>query len=260
MTTPPTLAEAMEPFLATPPLWPTANTDSGCTITMGQVRALVVAYGALTSPSAFAESDVAVIGASVPTREDVARLIDPKAFTEAERMLGLTFNNRPAPAPGRALDLLSPVMAKADAILALFPAQSGVARPAIPTWRDRCEMHPDHASGIVSNQMIEARMQEEIDELRAALSTLGPSLQNMQTTQEGRRPIESAPRNGSEFIALTSNRAGCEGALIIHWADGGGEDQPPFKGWFFWTGYDFREITTGDLLGWPPLPPKGSHG
>ena len=41
----------------------------------------------------------------------------------------------------------------------------------IKTWRQRCEEHPDHQTGMVSNQMIMARMQEEIDELRAALAT-----------------------------------------------------------------------------------------
>ena len=38
----------------------------------------------------------------------------------------------------------------------------------IKTWRQRCEEHPDH-DGIVSEAMIQARMQEEIDELRDAL-------------------------------------------------------------------------------------------
>ena len=38
----------------------------------------------------------------------------------------------------------------------------------IKTWRQRCEEHPDH-NGIVTERMIQARMQEEIDELRAAI-------------------------------------------------------------------------------------------
>lgn len=38
----------------------------------------------------------------------------------------------------------------------------------IRTWQQRCEEHPDH-NGIVSEGMIQARMQEEIDELRDAL-------------------------------------------------------------------------------------------
>lgn len=38
----------------------------------------------------------------------------------------------------------------------------------IKTWQQRCEEHPDH-NGIVSDEMIWGRMQEEIDELRAAI-------------------------------------------------------------------------------------------
>ena len=40
----------------------------------------------------------------------------------------------------------------------------------IKTWRQRCEEHPDH-NGIVSDGMIQARMQEEIDELRDAIKS-----------------------------------------------------------------------------------------
>lgn len=38
-------------------------------------------------------------------------------------------------------------------------------RHHIPTWVERCDIH----SGLVSESMIQARMQEEIDDLRAAL-------------------------------------------------------------------------------------------
>ena len=40
----------------------------------------------------------------------------------------------------------------------------------IKTWQQRCEEHPDHQQGIVTQQMIQDRMQEEIDELRQALA------------------------------------------------------------------------------------------
>ena len=39
----------------------------------------------------------------------------------------------------------------------------------IKTWQQRCEEHPDH-EGIVTEQMIRDRMQEEIDALRQALA------------------------------------------------------------------------------------------
>lgn len=37
----------------------------------------------------------------------------------------------------------------------------------IPTWRERAMTHPDHQTGMVSEGMLKARMQEEIDDLRA---------------------------------------------------------------------------------------------
>ena len=37
----------------------------------------------------------------------------------------------------------------------------------IKTFSERCEEHPDHQDGIVSNLMLVQRMHEEIEELRA---------------------------------------------------------------------------------------------
>jgi len=39
---------------------------------------------------------------------------------------------------------------------------------SIPNWQARCESHPAH-SGIVTHEMIKARMQEEIDDLRSGM-------------------------------------------------------------------------------------------
>jgi hypothetical protein len=68
------------------------------------------------------------------------------------------------------------------------------------------------------------------------------------------QPIETAPK-GRDVVVLTKNRAGCHGYLIAHWAsDLSGEEQPPFEGWFWWTGFDFRQVPTSDLLKWADLP------
>lgn len=40
----------------------------------------------------------------------------------------------------------------------------------IKTWAERCDEHPDHVGGMVTESMIQARMQEEIDELRSTLA------------------------------------------------------------------------------------------
>jgi hypothetical protein len=36
----------------------------------------------------------------------------------------------------------------------------------IKYFSQRCEEHPDHQSGMISNSMIQQRLHEEIDELR----------------------------------------------------------------------------------------------
>lgn len=42
----------------------------------------------------------------------------------------------------------------------------------IKTWVERCNDHPDHQTGMVSNDMIHARMCEEIEDLRAEVERL----------------------------------------------------------------------------------------
>ncbi len=51
----------------------------------------------------------------------------------------------------------------------------------IKTWVERCDEHPDHQSGMVSNGMIQARMQEEIDDLRAEIDGLEAELALMKS-------------------------------------------------------------------------------
>jgi len=76
------------------------------------------------------------------------------------------------------------------------------------------------------------------------------------TPDRALRPMSEAPTTGpvKEILVATSNRAGCKGWLIAHYADGGGEEQPPFRGWFYWTGYGFDQVPTESLIGWIPLP------
>ena len=48
----------------------------------------------------------------------------------------------------------------------------------IKTWGERCEKHPDH-NGIVTERMIQDRMQEEIDDLRREIKRLRSALSRM---------------------------------------------------------------------------------
>lgn len=54
----------------------------------------------------------------------------------------------------------------------------------IKTWVERCDEHPDHQSGMVSNGMIQARMQEEIDDLREEIERLTSELKKARTEVE----------------------------------------------------------------------------
>lgn len=42
----------------------------------------------------------------------------------------------------------------------------------VKTWTERCDDHPDHQTGMISHSMIQARMQEEIEDLRAEVERL----------------------------------------------------------------------------------------
>ena len=61
----------------------------------------------------------------------------------------------------------------------------------IKTWNERCEEHPDHQTGMISERMIQARMQEEIDELRQALVD-GGNCYGDGTVYRGQRSKDSA--------------------------------------------------------------------
>lgn len=49
----------------------------------------------------------------------------------------------------------------------------------IKTWIERCDEHPDHQSGMISEGMIRARMCEEIEDLRAEIERLRAALEGI---------------------------------------------------------------------------------
>ena len=93
----------------------------------------------------------------------------------------------------------------AEAIAILRQALSGEAVEHIKTWRERCEEHPDHQERIISERMIQERMQEEIDELRQALimfqhstKIFGPGLEELLNSAGFYRKREWVGLHGSE--------------------------------------------------------------
>ncbi len=58
----------------------------------------------------------------------------------------------------------------------------------IKRWQQRCEEHPDH-NGIVTNQMIMDRMQEEIDDLRARVQYQDKMLAHHTAVEQGYKNV-----------------------------------------------------------------------
>ena len=76
---------------------------------------------------------------------------------------------------------------------------------SIKTWAERCEEHPDH-NGIVTNRMIQARMQEEIDDLRDEVERLKKicydqlaELTKMRAVQQMNKRMEALHQLGVEI-------------------------------------------------------------
>lgn len=70
------------------------------------------------------------------------------------------------------------------------------------------------------------------------------------------RPLESAPKDGTEVLIQVAFRAGIPGRMLVgHYMQGGHciEDHPPIdQGWYFWNGCMFDKAAKP--LAWMPLP------
>jgi aminoglycoside phosphotransferase family enzyme len=76
----------------------------------------------------------------------------------------------------------------------------------IKTYAERCESHPDHQIGIVTYQMVEDRLLEEIEELRAYIETKHKPLTDDEIDKvtdahwRGHKPIYAAHRAYAKAI------------------------------------------------------------
>ena len=124
----------------------------------------------------------------------------------------------------------------------------------IKTWHERCEEHPDHQERIISESMIQARMQEEIDELRQALGTEPVAWQ----------PIESAPKTGRKVILFYKNRLNVGRTVIARWltdeqaTEIDADDVGLEGGWYEcidnWDDFTEVAIHGNEPSHWMPLP------
>jgi hypothetical protein len=69
------------------------------------------------------------------------------------------------------------------------------------------------------------------------------------------RPFDTAPKDAREILVLVDVN-GCWNTAVVHYAeDLSGSEQPPYKGWFYWTGYDFAQFDKKPKF-WAPIPGK----
>jgi hypothetical protein len=67
------------------------------------------------------------------------------------------------------------------------------------------------------------------------------------------RPIETAPKDGTKLLLTNDRHPQCL-MIVGHWAqDLSGEEQPPFQGWFHWSGCGFAQLPD-EPTHWQPLP------
>jgi hypothetical protein len=112
----------------------------------------------------------------------------------------------------------------------------------IKTWHERCEEHPDHQERIISERMIQARMQEEIDELRQALETNQEPFEYW-SVAEGWVKIDEVREHFDSVGCGTIYKSGGEGRSPLYTA-------PPKKQW---VGLTDEEIAQGPQEVFPAL-------
>jgi hypothetical protein len=96
----------------------------------------------------------------------------------------------------------------------------------IKDFSQRCEKHPDHQSGMISNSMIQQRLHEEIDELREFIEQL-----------QGEEHMNTCP-NCKKVTGLHSSiLQGCMCQYSMQ--------APPQRTWQGLTNEDISEVVRG---------------
>jgi hypothetical protein len=96
----------------------------------------------------------------------------------------------------------------------------------IKYFSQRCEEHPDHQSGMISNSMIQQRLHEEIDELREYIEQL-----------QGEEHMNTCPNCGKVEGGHSSILQGCVCQYSMQ--------APPQRTWQGLTDEDISEIVRG---------------
>lgn len=77
----------------------------------------------------------------------------------------------------------------------------------IPTWHERAMAHPDHQPGMISEDMIRARMAEEIEDLRAEVERLRADNERLRAVLDQLARLGNEPLYGNAFGNVMARRA-----------------------------------------------------
>lgn len=120
----------------------------------------------------------------------------------------------------------------------------GCRRDALD-MQNRLWLHRDVLARFLNKRLLteKRRAMDEFNQLSIRTIASGPS---------GWNPMTTAPKDATEVMLLMNTQAIYPRA---HWADGGGEEQPAFRGWFVQdketkTCHEIR----GTPDGWLPIP------
>jgi hypothetical protein len=107
------------------------------------------------------------------------------------------------------------------------------------------------AASVVSNPK-----QVEIDYWRDEIRAMLEAAAAVRPSFDMKNPphIDSAPRDATWLLLRVPKEYGYPNYrwVVGHWADGGGDEQPRFRGWFFNDGYSMRQIIP-DPTHWLPF-------
>ena len=96
----------------------------------------------------------------------------------------------------------------------------------IKFFSERCEEHPDHQTGMVSHQMIQDRLSEEIDELRAYIES--------QLAQPEQEPVAWMDKDGDVLSASVVSGKGLRNIPLY--------TAPPKRTWVGLTDEEILEV------------------
>ena len=96
----------------------------------------------------------------------------------------------------------------------------------IKFFSERCEEHPDHQTGMVSHQMIQDRLSEEVDELRAYIES--------QLAQPEQEPVAWMDEDGDVLSASVVSGKGLRNIPLY--------TTPPQRTWVGLTDEEILEV------------------